>query len=238
MINPHPLVGHLKTSDQKVKQYSLFPADCFKSSCLLHANVSGSVMWLPICIAKLSRYRYRTNQTAWLKRLLNHLQWSIWFIVIRQTKHDSNAVYYFHDPTNVGCLFLSLLPQILPISTLSRRRVNKTSWSNPRQTQICYIFQIRVIKALLKQNYLYLLSHSHIRIITLTCHDNIDVILQVCKNSSAKIMYACKITQIRVMRGQYHFYWNLCSLLVCSWVPQLNLRHLHCRGSLLFKSRQ
>ena len=28
-------------------------------------------------------------------------QWYIWVIVIRQTKHDSNAVYYFPDPTHV-----------------------------------------------------------------------------------------------------------------------------------------
>ena len=42
---------------------------------------------------------------------------------------------------------------------------------------------------------LYLLSHSRIRIIVLTCPDNINVILQFCK-SSAEIMRACKITQI------------------------------------------
>ena len=42
-----------------------------------------------------------------------------------------------------------------------------------RQTRICYIFRLRVIiKALLKKNYLYLLSHFRIRIIVLTCPDN------------------------------------------------------------------
>ena len=30
-----------------------------------------------------------------------------------QTKHNSNAVYYFPDPTKVGCFFaLSLLPSV------------------------------------------------------------------------------------------------------------------------------
>ena len=32
------------------------------------------------------------------------------FIVIRQTKHDSNAVYYFSDHTNVDCFFTLSLP--------------------------------------------------------------------------------------------------------------------------------
>ena len=153
----------------------------------------------------------------------------IWFIVLRQTKHGSNARYYFPDPTNVGCFFfslsLSLPPQILPIST-SRR----TSWSSTRQTQIGYNFRLWVIiKALLKQISLYLLSHSRIRIIVLTCPDNINVMLQVCKKSSAEIMRACKITQITMMRGQCYFNWNLRSLSVCSCscedsrVPPLNL---------------
>ena len=49
----------------------------------------------------------------------------MWFIVISQTKHDSNVAYYFSDPTNVGVfsLSLSLPPQILPKSTLSQRTV-------------------------------------------------------------------------------------------------------------------
>ena len=51
--------------------------------------------------------------------------------------------------------------------------VKKTSWSNQRQTRICYIFQLWVIiEALLKIISLYLLSHFRIRIIMLTCPDN------------------------------------------------------------------
>ena len=51
--------------------------------------------------------------------------------------------------------------------------VNKMSWSNPRQTQICYIFRLWVItKALLKKFSLYLLSHFHIRTLVLTYPDN------------------------------------------------------------------
>ena len=73
----------------------------------------------------------------------------------------------------VFLLFLSLPLQILPKSTLSQRTVNKTSWNDPRQTQICYIFRLWVIvKALLKQISLYLLSHFRIRIIVVTCRDN------------------------------------------------------------------
>ena len=174
----------------------------YSSSIQYPKNVSGSATWLPICIAKLSRNRHYVNWTAWLEWLLNHLQWQIWFTVIRQTKHDSNAVYYFSDHTNVGCFFalsLSLPPQILPKSTLSQRTVNKTSWNNPRQTRICYIFRRWVIiKALLKQISLYLLLHFRSRIIVLTCADNKQV---RCKKSSAEITRACKITQITMMRG-------------------------------------
>ena len=69
-------------------------------------------------------------------------------------------------------LSLSLPRQILPIST-SQRTVNKTSWSNLRQTRICYIFRLWVImKALLKKISLYLLLHFRIRIIMLLCPDN------------------------------------------------------------------
>ena len=52
----------------------------------------------------------------------------------------------------VFSLSLSLPPQILSKSTLSQQTVNKTSWSNQRQTRICYIFWLWVIiKALWKQ---------------------------------------------------------------------------------------
>ena len=71
-----------------------------------------------------------------------------------------------------------------------------------------------IIKALLKQISVYLLSHSHISIIVLTCPDNINVLLQVSKKSSAEIMHAFKITQITMLRGQYYFKWNLhCGVL-------------------------
>ena len=135
-------------------------------------------------------------------------------------------------PTWAVLLAFSLPPSadILPTSTSSRRTVNKTSRSNPWQAQNCYIFRVWVIiKALLKQISLYLLSHSRIRIILLICPDDINVILQVCKKSSAEIMRACKITQISMRRGQYYFHWNLRSLSVCSClckdlrVPHVNL---------------
>ena len=57
----------------------------------------------------------------------------------------------------------------VPCSWFYRR----PSWSNPRQTRILLHFQLSVvIKALLKQISLYLLSQFHIRIIALTCPDN------------------------------------------------------------------
>ena len=55
---------------------------------------------------------------------------------------------------------------------ISQWMVNKTSWSNSRQTRICYILRLWLItKAMLKKLSLYLLSHFPIRIIVLTCPD-------------------------------------------------------------------
>ena len=122
-----------------------------------------------VSIETLSQNRHCANRTAYI---VNHLQWEIWFIVIRQTKHYSYAVYYFCDPNNVGCFLLSLSSSLRRFCLyqhfkISQRTVNKTAWSNPSQTRICYIFRLWVIiKALLKQFSLYLLSHILTRIRT------------------------------------------------------------------------
>ena len=129
---------------------------------------------------KLSRNRHCADWTAWLEWFLYHLQWQIWFIVIRQTKHDSNAVYCSSDPTNMGFFSpsLSLPPKILPKSTLSQRTLNKTQQDVLKQPKtntdfFVIFFRLRVIiKALLKQISQYLLSYFRIRIIVLTCPDN------------------------------------------------------------------
>ena len=107
----------------------------------------------------------------------------------------------------VFSLSLSLPLQVLPISTLSRWTVNRTSWRNPRQTPICY--QVRsglsFKKTLLKQIPLCLLSHSHIRIIMLTCPDNIDVIYyQSARNRQPKSCVPAKSHKSQIMMwGQY-----------------------------------
>ena len=168
-----------------------------------------------------------------------------WFIIIRQSKHDSNAVYYFRDPTYVGCFFalsLSLPPRILLISTLTRRTVNKTSWSNPRQTRICYIFRLWVItKALLKKISLYLLSHFRIRVMVLTCPDNKSARNQLKScvpalqnhtnhNDARPILFHLKSS---LPFSLILFVWRLESTTTKSL-----LRHIPCRWSPLFKSRR
>ena len=47
---------------------------------------------------------YNATDIALTERLGSKAD-KIWFKVIRQTKHNSNAVYYFPDPTNVGGFF-------------------------------------------------------------------------------------------------------------------------------------
>ena len=92
---------------------------------------------------------------------------------------------------------------------------------------LCYICRLWVIiKALLKQISLYLLSHFRIRIIMLTCPDN-----KSARNHQPKSCVPAKShkSEITMMRGQYYFNWNLCSLSVCSCscgdsrVPPLNV---------------
>ena len=142
---------------------------------------------------KLPRNRHCANRTAWLEWLLRWLNRVMQDREARASDLNRKLIFSFF------LLFLSLPPQILPKSTLSQRTVNKTSWNNPRQTRICYIFRRWVIiKALLKQISLHLLLHFRSRIIVLTCPDNKQV---RCKKSSAEIMIACKITQITMMRG-------------------------------------
>ena len=120
---------------------------------------------------------------------------------------------------------------------ISPRTVNKTSWSNPRQTRICYIFRLWVIiKALLKKNSLYLLSHVCIRIIMLTCPDN---------KSEVSRNHACLQNHTNHNDARpILFQWKSSlpfSLLLFVWRLESSttkslLRHLHCRGSPLFKS--
>ena len=142
----------------------------------------------------------------------------------------------------VFSLSLSLRRFCLYQHVISQRTVNKTSWSNPRQTRICYIFQLwAVIKALLKKISQYLLSHFRIRIIVLTCPD----INKPARNHQPKSCVPARSHKLQ-LRGQYYFNWNLrphFSLSLFVWrlestTTKSLLRHLHCRGFPLFKSRQ
>ena len=118
--------------------------------------------------------------------------------------------------------------------------VKRTSWSNPRQTRTCYIFRLWVIiKALLKQISPYLLSHFCISIIVLTCPDNKSARNHQPKscvpekshknhNDARPILFQLKCS---LPFSLFLFVWRLESTTTKSL-----LRHLHCRGSPLFKS--
>ena len=90
----------------------------------------------------------------------------MWFIVISQTKHDSNVAYCFSDPTNVGSfvsLPLSLPPQTLPNSTLSQRTVMNGKQDVLQQpeanTDLLYFWALRYYKSSVETNFPILLSH-------------------------------------------------------------------------------
>ena len=126
---------------------------------------------------------------------------------------------------------------------ISQRTVNiNASWSNPRQTQICYIFRLwDIINALLKKISLYLLSQFRIRIIVLTCPDNKSARNQqrscvpamqnhTNHNDARPILFQLKSS---LPFSLFLFVWRLESTTTKSL-----LRHFHCRGSPLFKSRR
>ena len=144
----------------------------------------------------------------------------------------------------VGCFFtVSLPPQILPISTCNistngKQDVLKQPETN---TDLLYFQLWAVIKALLKKISQYLLSHFRIRIIVLTCPD----INKPARNHQPKSCVPAKSHKLQ-LRGQYYFNWNLrphFSLSLFVWrlestTTKSLLRHLHCRGFPLFKSRR
>ena len=130
----------------------------------------------PFASRKLSRNRHY----ACGERLGSNGFYIIFSDKLRQTKHDSSAVYYFSDPTNVGCFFAISLPPSADSAKINITSTNgkqdaarRLEATRGKHEFLCYIFRLWVIiKALLKQISLYLPSHFCIRIIVLTCPDN------------------------------------------------------------------
>ena len=110
----------------------------------------------------------------------------------------------------VFSLSLSLPLQVLPIiiniiSTDGKQDVLTQPEANP---DLLYLVSgLSFKKTLLKQIPLCLLSHSHIRIIMLTCPDNIDVIYyQSARNRQPKSCVPAKSHKSQIMMwGQYIF---------------------------------
>ena len=121
--------------------------------------------------------------------------------------------------------------------------VNKTSWSNPRQTRISllYFSPPSYYKSSVETNFPILLSHFRIRIVVLTFPDNKSARNHQPKscvpekshknhNDARPILFQLKCS---LPFSLFLFVWRLESTTTKSL-----LRHLHCRGSPLFKSRR
>ena len=86
--------------------------------------------------------------------------------------YKANQTRFEFDSYHRGLFFRSLSPSLrrfcLYQHLISQLTVTKTSWSNPGQTWICYIFPLWsvIIKVLLKK------ISFRVRIIVLTCLDN------------------------------------------------------------------
>ena len=80
--------------------------------------------------------------------------------------------FYEHEQASTHLIFASNSSKDQNLRALSNWMgpFYTPSWSNRRQPRICYVRVIK--KAPLKQISPYLLSHSRIRIIVLTCPDN------------------------------------------------------------------
>ena len=138
----------------------------------------------------------------------------------------------------MGCFFFFLPPsadsaQINMISTNGKEDVLKQPVKV--NTDLLYFLALSYYKCSAEKISLYLPSHFRIRIIVLTYPENKSA------RNQPKSCLQCKITEITMMRGQYYFNWNLCSLSVCSCscedsrVPPLNVYYdisiaedLHC----------
>ena len=121
--------------------------------------------------------------------------------------------------------------------------VNKTSWSNPRQTQSCYNFRLWVIiKSLLKQISLYFLSNFRTRIIVLTCPDNKSARNHqpnhACLQNHTNHNDAIARPILFQLKSSLPFSFFLFVWRLESTTTKSLLRRLHCRGSPLFKSHR
>ena len=86
-------------------------------------------------------------------------------MVIRQTKHDSNAFYYFSNPTNVGCVFAISLPPSADsaksniISTNGKQDVLKQPEA---KTDLFYFSALSNYKSSLEINFpIFAIAFSH-----------------------------------------------------------------------------
>ena len=145
----------------------------------------------------------------------------------------------------VVSLSLSLSPQILPKSTyLSQRTVMNGKQDFLKQpeanTDLLYFSALSYYKSSVETNFPILLSHFRIRIVVLTCPDNKSarnhqpkscVPEKSHKNHNDARPILCQLKSSRPF-SLFMFVLRLESTTTKS------LRHLHCRGSPLFKSRR
>ena len=102
----------------KSRTFPCYTADCFKSSCLHFVVYTMSCMWMCLVLQRDSQFvslNCHATDIALTKQLDSSADK---FVVITQTKHDSNAVYFFPDPTNVGFFFFHFLSPSLSRSYL------------------------------------------------------------------------------------------------------------------------
>ena len=153
MINSRLFVGCLENSDRKViKIIPCYTADCFKSSCLQFVDTMSYVsecVWFCNATPDLYRENCHATDIALTERLGLNGFYIIFSDKLRQTKHDSNAVYYFSDSTNVGCFFAISLP---PSADSAKININSTNGKQDAARRLeatrgkheflCYIFRL------------------------------------------------------------------------------------------------
>ena len=150
------------------------------------------------------------------------------------------------DPTNVGCFFAISFPPSADSAKINITRISTNGKQNAARrleaTQgkhgfLCYIFRLWVIiKALLKQISLYLLSHFCIRVIVLTCPDNKSSLQEIISRNHACLKNHTNHIILFHLKSSlpfslFLFVWRLESTTTKSLLRHLNsgiAEDLHC----------
>ena len=156
-INTRPLVGCLESADRKVKQFRVIPR--IASSRLVYSSSIQCPITECVWFCNVTPDLYRENCHATDIALTERLGLNGFYVIFsdkfglysscKANQTDLNAVYYFSDPTNVGCFFAISFPpstdsaKINTISTNGKQdATRRLEATQGKHGFLCYIFRL------------------------------------------------------------------------------------------------